>query len=523
MRRINHGATTPPSDKTNKQVLEELGEVANQYFFPEAEQPAANQPFTYMFDDLAHDTRCLIPETDQTLRHLSALGEAMRDVKFDPEGNSTIPAAYTYFAQFVNHDINFTDVKKRHKETDFEFLADDCLAPWTDQMIADRVRNKRGGLLELDCLYGVMQGTLLPPRELKNHDKMALGKVSPHERGLPEGKDADNDLVRGPTTQNLRNDRTALIGDRRNDSNIILSQLHVAFLRAHNRIIDEKKCTYVEAKQILQKYYHWLILHDFLPAIVTGETIKAVLDSPRYHAKQGLPFEFSVGAFRFGHSMVRQRYYYNESVGEESLKRLFTSVVLCDGLVPTPGKGPPNIKENRIIRWRDFVTDTGTQANRARKFRTLMVEPLYELLDEIHALHVPGERSLAVQDLKRSYLMRIPTGQAIAHRLEVKHPLTPADFEAVTTPRQFEVLKEGGMLERTPLSFYVLAEAARAGNGKLGEVGGRLVAEVLIGLLRDRADSIVGSKWTPDTDFSFKQGTFYLSDLLRLATVWEES
>ena len=524
MRRISHGSTTPPSAKTNEQVLEELGDVANQYFFPEAEQPAANQPFYRMFDDLAHDKNCLIPETDQTLQHLSALGEAMRDKEFLSDGNSTtIRSAYTYFAQFVNHDINFTDVKKRHKETDFEFLADDCLAPWTDQMIADRVRNKRGGLLELDCLYGVMQGTLLPPRPLDNHDKMALGKVVSTQTGLPKGKDADNDLVRGPRSQNLKTDRTALIGDRRNDSNIILSQLHVAFLRAHNEIIDRMKCSYVEAKQILQKYYHWLILHDFLPAIVTEDTIKAVLAAPQYHAKQGLPFEFSVGAFRFGHSMVRQTYYYNESIGNESLGRLFTSVILGEGFLPTPGKGSPNIRDNQIIRWRDFVTGTEIEANKARKFRTLMVEPLHELLDEMNPEYVPGERSLAVQDLKRSYIMRIPTGQAIAHRLKVKHPLTPADFEAVTTAGQYKVLKDGGMLERTPLSFYVLAEAARAGNGKLGEVGGRLVAEVLIGLLRDRADSIVDSNWTPDEDLSFTPGTFCLPDLLRLAKVWEES
>jgi hypothetical protein len=73
------------------------------------------------------------------------------------------------------------------------------------------------------------------------------------------------------------------------------------------------------------------------------------------------------------------------------------------------------------------------------------------------------------------------------------------------------------MLECTPLSFYVLAEAARAGNGKLGEVGGRIVAEVLIGLLRDRPDSIIGSKWTPD--LGSKAETFFLSDLLKLAGV----
>lgn len=519
MRRISHGTTTPPSDKTREQVLQELGEAANEYYFPKATQPAVNQPFVYWFEDLAHDEKCLIPETDKTGQHLSALGEAMRDTKFDPRGNSTLPAAYTYFAQFLNHDINFTDVKKAPNQTDFQLLDDNTMTPWTDQMIKERVSNQRSRMLELECLYGVMQADVLPPRQLDNHDKMALGKVSPHA-GLPKGKDEFNDLVRGPKSDNLKTDRTALIGDRRNDSNIILSQLQVAFLRAHNAIIDKQKCTFVEAKQILQKHYHWLILHDFLPKIVTDETIKAVLSSPGGYASGGLPYEFSVGAFRCGHSMVRRRYYYNENVQDETLGRLFTPIVLCNGLAPQPGKGPPNIRDTRIIRWRNFITDSAV--NRARKFQTLMVEPLFELFDDIHAVNIPGERSLAVQDLKRGYLMRIPTGQAIAEQLRVKQ-LTAADLEKAATPRQVEVLRDGEMLDRTPLSFYVLAEAALAGNGKLGAVGGRLVAEVVIGLLRNCKHSIVDADWKPDKDFGFKKGTFYLSDLLRLAGVMEDS
>ena len=518
MRRISHGTTTPPSDKTRETVLQELGEVANEYYFPQAAQPAVNQPFRHWFEDLAHDEKCLIPETDDTLKHLSDLGEAMRDTEFDPDGNSMIPAAYTYFAQFVNHDINFTDVKKEPDQTDFQLLDENTLKPWTDQEIAKKVSNKRGGMLDLECLYGAMQADVLPPRQPDNPDKMALGKVS-HHAGLPKGKDEFSDLVRGPKSAELKIDRTALIGDRRNDTNIILSQLHVAFLRAHNAIIDRERTTFIEAKQLLQKHYHWLILHDFLPRIVTDETIKAVLDSPQFDASEGLPYEFSVGAFRFGHSMIRRRYYYNESVGgEENLGRLFTSVVLCNGLAPKPGEGYSNIRDSRIIRWRNFITDSAV--NKARKFRTLMVEPLYELLDDIHAVNIPGERSLAVQDLKRGYLLRVPSGQVIAEQLKVE-PLNEAKLEKATTPQQFQVLKDGGMVECTPLSFYVLAEAALTEDGKLGEVGGRLVAEVVIGLLRDRQDSIVDANWTPD--FGLKKGTFFLPDLLRLAGVLEDS
>src|ERR1041385_7576942 len=306
MRRITHGSTSTPSDKTTEQVLEELGNVVDQYHFPIATKGVEHPPFTYMFGDLAENKACLIPQTSETLEHLSNLGAAMRDTDFDPTFDSEIPSAYTYLAQLVNHDINFTDVKKDNGDTDFQFLASADLAPWDDGKIMERVSNKRGGMLELDCVYGRMQADVLPPREKDNHDKMALGTVSP-SGDRPKGKDKDDfhDVVRGERSETFKLDRTALIGDRRNDSNLIVSQLQVAFLRAHNAIIDAKKCSYEEAKQILRRHYHWLILHDFLPAIVPQEIIEKVKSEPHYHAEQGLPFEFSVGAFRFGHCMVR--------------------------------------------------------------------------------------------------------------------------------------------------------------------------------------------------------------------------
>lgn len=516
MRRITHGSTHTPSDKTTEQVLAELGKVVDEYHFPEATKPAEHPRFIYMFGDLAKNNKCLIPQTDDTLNHLSNLGAAMRDTQFAPAFDSEIPSAYTYLAQLINHDINFTDVVKDNGDTDFQFLASANLEPWSDESISKRVSNKRAGMLELDCLYGRMQADVLPPRQMDNRDKMALGTVSPSgDRPAGTDKDDFHDLVRGERSETFNHDRTALIGDRRNDSNLIVSQLQVAFLRAHNAIIDAKKCSYQEAKQFLVKHYHWLILHDFLPKIVPGEIIEKVENAPLYNAKQGLPFEFSIGAFRFGHCMVRRNYYYNDNFRGVKFPFLATVVALSKGgFKPTPNEGPSNLPENRIIEWENFLDGPG---NKARALRTEMVEPLFELLDEVN-INVPGERSLAVQDLKRGYLMRIPTGQVIAEYLKVNR-LTPADLEELSTPEQFKVLKTANMLECTPLSFYVLAEAKKAGNGKLGEVGGRIVAEVLIGLLRDRPDSIIGSNFEPDRALS-KQGTFFLSDLLKLAGVF---
>ena len=517
MRRISHGSTATPSDKSNEQVLQELGSVVDKYHFPIATKPIVRPRFTRMFKDLADDEKCLIPDTNGMLGKLSELGNLMRDRDFDSQFNSILPAVVTYFAQFINHDINFSDVKRVEGKPEVEILASKELKPWNEQLISERVSNRRAGMLELDCVYGRMQADVLPPRFKDNHDKMAIGTVS-DSGDRPPGKDDFHDVVRGEKSASFKLDRTALIGDRRNDSNLILSQLHVAFLRAHNTIIDRKRCSYEEAKQILTKHYHWLILDSFLPAIVPKEIIEDVMANPRYHADDGLPFEFSVGAFRFGHSMIRRSYYYNHVNRGAPLAFLFTPSALSqNGGPPTPNEGPDSLPENRIIEWQDFLAK-----NKARQLRTLMVEPLFELLDDMNIPGV-GEPSLAVQDLKRGYMMRIPTGQVIANRFGVKNPLTAADFERVSNSSgQFEVLKDSGMLECTPLSYYVLAEATKASDkrlGQLGEVGGRIVAEVLIALLRDRPDSIIDSDWRPDPDFGLTKGTFFLSDFLRLADV----
>ena len=514
MRRISHGATTPPSNKSNEQVLQELGSVREKFHFPLATKPEKNPLFVRMFSDFANDKKCLIPETDETLQTLSELGEAMRDKQFDSEFDSRdIPSIYSYFAQFVNHDINQTDVTKQKMQTDFQFLDSTNLRPWSDEQIKELVSNKRAGMLELDCLYGTMQADVLPPRFLDNHEKMALGTV--HQNGdRPPGKpDQFHDVVRGEPSPTLMRDRTALIGDRRNDSNVILSQLHVAFLRAHNEIVDRRNLNHEQAKQLLQKHYHWLILKDFLPAIVPQEIIDSVLAEPHYHAGDGLPFEFSVGAFRFGHSMIRRSYYYNTNFKGVNLVFLFTLMALSkNGGAPTPNEGSPTLPERWIIQWENFLKGG---KNQARSFRTQMVEPLFFLIDEIN-LKVPGERSLAVQDLKRSYMMRIPSGQSIAEFVGAK-VLTAEEIKEVSSVDEIKALEKGKMLECTPLSFYVLAEAAKAGKGKLGPLGGRIVAEVLIALIRDRPDSIIATNWRPD--LGLLPGHFEMSDLLRLARV----
>ena len=82
------------------------------------------------------------------------------------------------------------------------------------------------------------------------------------------------------------------------------------------------------------------------------------------------------------------------------------------------------------------------------------------------------------------------------------------------------MLRGAGFLERTPLWYYVLAEASVLGQGRrLGPVGGTIVAEVLVGLVRRSPNSILRNDGWQPTLPGGQQGRFALPDLLRFAGV----
>jgi hypothetical protein len=63
----------------------------------------------FMFDALSADPLNRLPETPEAVSALAALGQAMTTGQ-GPAGDSAIPAAYTYFGQFIDHDITKTAV-----------------------------------------------------------------------------------------------------------------------------------------------------------------------------------------------------------------------------------------------------------------------------------------------------------------------------------------------------------------------------------------------------------------------------
>jgi hypothetical protein len=287
-----------------------------------------------------------------------------------------------------------------------------------------------------------------------------------------------------------------------------------------------------DARRLLRQHYQWMVLHDFLPRICDPRVVKRVLkDGNRFFLPKKnqffIPLEFTVAAYRFGHSMIRQSYNFNLNFNRSgdpgttpaTLGLLFTFTALSGqlGAELGLGTGADTLPENWIAEWENLV-DVGGTFDRARRIDTRLVEPLFALRRE-DATPEPGDGGrLAVRNLLRAYLLRIPTGQAVAKAMDEK-PLKPAQIEAAVPAEQAQALRDGGFLERTPLWFYVLAEAAHHADGKhLGPVGSTIVAEVLAEMARRSEDSVLEVPgWEPVLGQT--AGRFDLPDLLRLGGV----
>jgi hypothetical protein len=408
-------------------------------------------------------------------------------------------------------------------------LADD-MTPMAVEEIPKVLRNFRTATLDLDNLYGPPA-----PRDPANGDKMLIGTVTKLNQTAeplirPPGKGDDNDLPREPRSGDSLHDRAAMIGDPRNDENLIVSQLHLAFLKAHNRLVDEGH-DFDEARRILRQHYQHIVVHDYLKRVADPAIVDDILtNGTLWHDATAEPFfmplEFSVAAFRFGHTMVRAAYNFNTNFNfadgrPATLELLFTFTALSGSL--GFGNGSDTLPENWIIEWENIIGD-GPTVNKARRFDTqlaALVNGETKALFNLQALQGVPEGGLAARlaarNLLRGYRLRMPLGQAVAGALG-QPVLTPDEIRAAA-PDQQQALEAGGFLMRTPLWFYLLAEARHHDGNRLGPTGSTLVAGVLIGLVRRSADSILtDSTFTPSLPAA-TEGTFELADLLRFAGV----
>lgn len=530
MPRLPHGDKTTFQDFAAARDQVRVASEGSPLSFAAA-QPVITGDFRYLFPELQENAANLLPESPQTRERLVRLAETMQET--GDSGDCAIPAAYTYFGQFVDHDITFET-----RSADLQELTDEDLAPLPLKDVQRKLQNARIPTLNLDNLYG-----LPAPRDDGTRDKMRVGRVTPL-RGTrkpllrPNGKDDAHDLPREGRSADETHDRAALIGDPRNDENTLVAQLHVAFLRAHNALVDQLqqqgtagKLPFGQARRRLRQYYQYVILRDFLPRIADPQIVEETIRENRVYRPEedeelDMPLEFSAGAYRFGHSMVRADYDFNVNFnrrGESgtlpaTLQLLFNFSALSGEM-----QDLETLPDNWIVEWENLL-DVGGSFDPARRIDTKLVDPLVTL---------PGQSglraNLAARNLLRGYLLRLPTGQAVAGALQDRlgdareiPVLSAKEIErAAASDEQAKALRDGEFGERTPLWYYVLAEAALLGSGeRLGPVGSTIVAEVLVGLIRRSPHSVLHRRDHEAPKLpNGEKGPSTLPELLQLAGV----
>jgi hypothetical protein len=258
----------------------------------------------------------------------------------------------------------------------------------------------------------------------------------------------------------------ALIGDPRNDVHFFVLSLHVALLHAHNRIVDRLRADGVREAEVFDRarilltwHYQWIVVHDFLPRLVGAALVGEVLaEGGRWFAPKRMeafiPLEFADAAYRYGHGQIRHTYRLVE--GGPAVP-LFPDLV---GFGPVPA-------DRRLDLSQIFDVPGRPPAQRAKRLDGKLAASLIGLPRQVTgAVDTEAYKSLAVRDLLRGETTGLPSGEEVAALLGV-----PA--------------LESTWPHGTPLWYYILKEAEHLeGGNRLGPVGGRIVAEVLIGLLR---------------------------------------
>ena len=499
--------------------------------------PPGEQIFRFgrMFDGLPG-----LSDTNALAGHLATLGLSMTESAAQARGerNTRVAAIYTYIGQFIDHDITKTETADQNLASNMEAAfnaasAHRHVAPLDADELAKLV-NRRSPMLNLDSVF---DGT---PRESDGSLSVGAVTAGPPRPTLPFTEDPDlvdlHDLPRLPPSQNEETDRRARIGDPRNDENLVVAQLHVAFLRAHRLLVRQLGLTPADADLELRRLYQRMVLDDFLPTVCDPAIVQKVLAQPAgllYHpdpADPYMPLEFAGAAFRFGHSMVRNAYNYNsEFSGRDgkpigTLELLFTFTAFSG-----QNLGIPTLPQNWIIDWSRWVDHPdGTPAdNVTKQMDTLLAEELSKLPQEQGVIGGHDVNNLALRNLVRGLLLGLPTGQAVAQAVQEK--LGPVfdvltsqqlrDMANAASPAQGAALIAGGFDWQTPLWYYLLAEASTvpADKGHLGPVASAIVADVLHQLVRLAPDNALASPgWTPAIPLR-DPSRVEIEDLLRFA------
>lgn len=419
----------------------------------------------------------------------------------EPWENPSIPAGYTYFAQFVAHDTVLSS------------------AP-TSALRSGRppVSNGRAAPLELQTLYGsgfdgCMTRLTDAERTQLQPSKLAVGQI--RLGSVVDGRCPFRDIPRSQSrhaTAERKGLGVVSIPDDRNDNNVFVAQTTMLFTLLHNCLVDllhaqrghpEKPsqsyfaALYEDAREICTVVYRRIVRNDLLRRLLHPRVYALYAsDRPFYfddRAAAGVTYEYTQ-ALRFGHAMVRPHYRVNDVVRHRE--------ELIDALLTT-SRGRPwrlPLDESWPIQWSKFYGIAGSTPNLSRRlapsFSTDLVSGL--VFDSIDAtqcvglayrdlVNSAGSPTWSVDGLIAEIAARMPSlvqssrllvdgeyrrdvlDQWLAQRREATG-LTPADIDAVSSD--------------PPLFLFVLLEAAHeAGGEHLGLLGSVIIGEPLFKLL----------------------------------------
>src|SRR5918995_5147510 len=434
-------------------------------------------------------------------------------------GASQIPAGFTYLGQFIDHDLTFDK---------------------TNVMLGEHVSpaqllQARSPSLDLDSLYGAGPQDAGSAKFYEADGlHLKMGKT------VAVGTDAAMegfDLPRGAGSTAAAK-RTAIIPDPRNDENLAVAQSHLAFIRFHNRVVDgltsvPQSQRFAQAREFVTKHYQWMIRTDYLPRICATGVVNNVFTSGRKAFEVGatpadvptMPIEFSVAAFRLGHSMIRRAYNWNKIFdnGSGTLDYLFIFSAGSGNLGGNLRLASTWIADFR--RLYDF-SEAGradlvvpeSKFTPAMRIDTKLSDPLRDLPGS----GVQDEPNLALRNLTRANMVRLATGQQMASFLKSKGvsltKLTASQIREGSGGSTLEDLTQSQratFVKDTPLWFYILREA-ELNQGKLNGVGARIVTETFHRAMEGSKASIVRDpSWRPS--LGPNNTTFRMVDLLLFA------
>jgi hypothetical protein len=492
--------------------------------------------FTRMFPDLAPFS-LQTNDARKAVQLLGAKGGLLdaHDQLTDPVASIVTPGAInldnpgmtagmTFLGQFLDHDITFD--KKSALNANVEPL---------------RTINFRTAAFDLDSVYG--DG---PQGSPQLYDTRS-GRIKFILQAIPGSETASrHNAVRFDVPRDAG--ANAIVAESRNDENAVISQMQVAFLSFHNAVTDwlaaqpayqgaSADRIFVDARRLVTWHYQWIILHEFLPKTI-GPTLlaKILRDGPQFYRPQDpvnrfqatngqsmprIPIEFSAAAYRFGHSQIRPSYRLNFGATNGTPLFMF---IFDDS--QNPAAGDPNDLRGgkraarRFIDWETFFDFGDGNVRNNKLIDTHLSSPLMALPGSrgpSPGLPNDGLQSLPARSMTRAVNFGIPSGQAIANKMHLP-VLTPAQLHELAP---FALDSTTTMDTSTPLFYYVLKEAeVMEGGRRLGPVGGDIVGEVFVGLLREDSGAYLRAQpgWRPTLP-SGTPGDFRMTDLLKFAGV----